>query len=200
VAGVVGALGYLTGLVDGPLLGVVGGLALVALGRGLLAAEGAELIAPASFAVVAGAAGVVSLRWGTLELDSIGGIQAVLGPTMVVEPTLVAGGAIAAFVAALIAAGIGMTEPVSDEVLPRWWWWVESATIAGVLGFLFVGSPLTDFPGAGLWAGGSAAAAGAIYLSARFAASRSMAQRVVVIGLCAAVVAVAAGLATGAGS
>ncbi|MGH2693430.1 MAG: hypothetical protein ACRDJJ_01315, partial [Actinomycetota bacterium] len=54
-AGLVIALGYLLGLVPGPLVAVVGGLALVTFGRGLLCRRGDEAVAGAALAVVAGA-------------------------------------------------------------------------------------------------------------------------------------------------
>jgi hypothetical protein len=192
VAGVVAVLGYLTGAVDGPVLGVLGGLALLTFGRSLAARPGAELIAPASFGILAGAAGVVALRWGTLDLPGIGGIHAVLGPIITVEPVPVAALAGAALGAAAVAAGLGAAELVPEAAGPRWWWWVEVGTVSATLAVLFVGSPFTGFDHAGRWAGATALLAAVSALSARVSAGRSVGLRLLLLGVCIVVVGAAA--------
>ena len=101
VAGVIVCLGYLLGLVPGPLVAVLAGLCLLTLGRSLGHEPGVAFRAVAGFAVVGLALVVGALRWGTLSLDEIRGAQAVLGPTLSVGPqeaaigaSLAAGGAV----------------------------------------------------------------------------------------------------------
>lgn len=192
VTGVIGALGYLTGLVDGPVLGILGGLALLSFGRALASERGAELIAPASFGVLAGAAGVVALRWGTLDLNGIGGIQAVLGPIVTVSPAPVAAMAGAALAAAAGAAGVGLTEPAPGIGAPRWWWWVEAGTVSGVLALMFGGSPFAGLAGAALWVGATALLGAVVVATSKVLGPRAVPVRLVAIGICAAVVVVAA--------
>ena len=192
-----GAVGYLAGLVDGPVLGILGGVALLSFGRSLASAGRGELIAPASFGVVAGAAGVVALRWGTLELDGIGGIQAVLGPIVSVDPAPVAAMASASLVAALVATGVGMTDPPAGIATPRWWWWAEIGTMSGVLALLFVSSPSAGPGGVALWGVATAALVALAAMTSRATSQRSVLARLLIIGICGLVVAVAA-LVTGA--
>lgn len=110
-AGMIVALGYLLGFVRGPVMAVIGGLALVTLGRGISAPAPEDLVLAGSLAVLAGAVGVGALRWGVVDLGDLRGIQAVLGPTLLVGPTgaaaacwIAAGGAVTAL-AAWLAAG-----------------------------------------------------------------------------------------------
>ena len=105
-AGTIVALGYLLGLVRGPVMAVVGGLALVTLGRCVSARPPDDLVLAGSLAVLAGAVGVGALRWGVVDLGDLRGIQAVLGPTVLVGPAtaaaacwIAAGGAVAALAA-----------------------------------------------------------------------------------------------------
>jgi hypothetical protein len=93
VAGVVVCLGYLLGLVPGPLVAVLGGLALLTLGRAVGHESGVAFQSIGGFAVVGLALVVGALRWGTLSLDEIRGAQAVLGPTLSVGPQEAAIGA-----------------------------------------------------------------------------------------------------------
>jgi hypothetical protein len=110
-AGAVLALGYLLGLAPGPLVAAVGGLALITYGRVLLVDRTMSALACAALAVVAGAVGVAALRWGTLDLGELRGVQAVLGPTILVGPTSVAIASAAAAVAALLALAVWMLGP-----------------------------------------------------------------------------------------
>ena len=187
-----GAVGYLVGLVDGPVLGILGSVALLSFGRALASVDGGELIAPASFGVVAGAAGVVALRWGTLELDGIGGIQAVLGPIVSVDPAPVAAMASASLLAALVATGVGMSDPGAGIGTPQWWWWAEIGTVSGALALLFVSSPIAGFSGAALWGAATAGFVAAAAMTSRTTSQRSVLARLLIIGICGLVVAAAA--------
>ena len=84
-AGIVVALAYLTGLVPGPLLAAVGGLALVTYGHALLLERSPSLLTGTAFAVIVVALASGALRWSTLDLAELRGVQAVLGPTVLVE-------------------------------------------------------------------------------------------------------------------
>lgn len=110
-AGIVIALGYLVGLVDGPIVAVVGALGLVALGRAIALSRVQAPAAGLAFAILAGALGVAALRWGALGLTSLRGAQAVLGPTVTVGPPAVAAAAGVAGLAAAAAAGIWLSDP-----------------------------------------------------------------------------------------
>lgn len=105
-AGVVFAAGYLSGYVDGPLAAVVGGLALITFGRSLLLERRAAAVAALSLAVVAAALGIGALRWSTLDLGEIRGVQAVLGPTILVAPDRLALGTSLAAGASLLALAL----------------------------------------------------------------------------------------------
>jgi hypothetical protein len=122
VAGLVIALGFLSGLVPGPLVAAIGGLALITFGRGLLVDRVGEFRSGASLALIAGAVGVAGLRWGTLQLEDVRGVQAVLGPTVLVEPSaaataawLAAGGAVLA-----LAVWLGTVRPDGRIELALW--------------------------------------------------------------------------------
>ena len=106
VGGAVLALGYLTGLVNGPLVAVVGGLALITFGRSLRMDRASQTLAAAGLAVIAGCLGIAALRWGTLELAELRSVQAVLGPTIVVGPQPAATAAIIATVSGSLALGL----------------------------------------------------------------------------------------------
>lgn len=191
VAGAIGALGYLLGVVDGPVIGALAGLALVAFGRGLSAPPGAELLGPACFGVLAGAAGSAALRWGTLDLPEIQGAQGVLGPTVVVEPVAVAVMSGAALVASTLALGVWMGEPERGRSLTRWWW-VELAAGALLLATLFSGPPPSDPGQAGIWLGAATVVGASATVIGRPAAKLRLGVRFSIVGVCAAVVAGAA--------
>jgi hypothetical protein len=106
-AGFVVALAYLTGAIPGPLLAVAGGLALVTYGHALLLERKPSLVVGAAFAVIVAALASGALRWSTLDLEELRGVQAVLGPTVLVEKSgadLPVLGPVAAWLAA--AAGV----------------------------------------------------------------------------------------------
>ena len=105
-AGIVFALGYLLGIVPGPIVAALGGLALITFGRSLLLDRSGATLAALALAVVGGALGVGALRWSTLDLIELRGVQAVLGPTLWVGPDRVALAAGIASGAALLALGV----------------------------------------------------------------------------------------------
>lgn len=191
VAGAIGALGYLTGIVDGPVVGALAGLALVTFGRGLLAPVGSELIGPACFGVLAGAAGSAALRWSSLDLHEIQGAQGVLGPSVAVEPAAVAAMSIAALLAGTLALGIWGGDPRGDDTMARWWW-VELTAGALLLGTLFCGPPPTDVVQGGLWLGSTVLIGAAATVTGRIGAGFSVRTRIATIAVCAVVVAAAA--------
>ena len=123
VGGLVLALGYLTGLVGGPLVAAVGGLALTTFGRSLRMDREGQALAAAGLAVIAGALGIAALRWGTLELAELRSVQAVLGPTVLVGPKSAATAAIIASVAASLALGL----------------WVAALPVRGFFGWAWTG-------------------------------------------------------------
>jgi hypothetical protein len=106
---VVIALGYLFGLVGGPIVAVVGGLALITYGRCLLVDRATGIAAGAALAIVAGALGVGALRWGSLDLADLRGVQSVLGPTLLVGPDRAAAASAVAAGAALLALAVWMS-------------------------------------------------------------------------------------------
>lgn len=95
-AGCVIALGYLIGLVPAQIFSVFAALLLLTLGRALACDRIRGVCAFLALAVIGLALAVVSLRWGTTSLDGIRGVQAVLGPTVLVEPQEAAAGTILA--------------------------------------------------------------------------------------------------------
>jgi hypothetical protein len=102
------ALGYLSGLVDGPIVAVIAGLGLMVLGRSLQLGRPADAVAAVALGILVAALGVGALAWRTLELGAIRGAQGVLGPTVLVEPREAA-------TAAWLAAGAGAL------CLALWW-------------------------------------------------------------------------------
>lgn len=192
VAGVVLAFGYVTGIVDGPVVGAIGGIALITFGRALVSSGGGELIGPGALAVLAGGTGVVALRWGTLELADIRGIQGVLGPTIFVEPVAVAAASGVALAGALVALGLWLTEPSEGTRSPRWW--AEAVTVSLLLSGMFVGPELAGWSEAGVWLGATALllviAVGVSIIVGRLSAS----LRTIVLVACALLVAGAAGV------
>lgn len=104
--GLVLALGYLTGLVGGPLVAAVAGLALITFGRCLRMDREDQALAAAGLAVIAGALGITALRWGSLELAELRSVQAVLGPTILVGPEMTAAAVIVAAMAANVALAL----------------------------------------------------------------------------------------------
>ncbi len=164
-AGLVLALGYLTGFVAGPLVAAVGGLALMTFGRCLSLDRGAQVLSAAGLAVVAGAVGVTGLRWGTLDLAGLRSVQAVLGPTLLVGPTAGAGASIAAAGAAIVALALWLSARPAQGA----WQWagatLEALAMALCVVTAFWGpkllagadvEPSETMRGAGIWLGATA--------------------------------------------
>lgn len=129
-AGLVLALGYLTGFVAGPLVAAVGGLALMTFGRCLSLGRGAQVLSASGLAVIAGAVGVTGLRWGTLDLSGLRSAQAVLGPTLLVGPTAGALASIAAAGAATVALALWLSARPSQSAWQWGWATLEALAIA----------------------------------------------------------------------
>ena len=194
VSGVVAALGYLAGIVEGPVVAVIGALALITFGRALTTrAEGVPLLGGA-FAVLAGASGVVALRWGTLELSELRGIQGVLGPTFLVEPLELGIATSAAVVGGIGALGVWLAEPTSGGDKGRMWHWAEPATIALSLTALFAGPQVTGIREALVWVVGVVAIAGMGEALGRLLMSRALPVRAAVLGGAGALTLLGAGL------
>jgi hypothetical protein len=203
VAGSIIALAYLLGLVPGPLVSVVGGLALVTLGRALLLTELAARRAVISLAVIAGALGVGALRWGTLDLPELRGVQSVLGPSVFVGPESTAIACGLALAAGLLGLGSWLLEPHPTGRTDNIWGAVEVAIGALALVTVFIDPARSVLQGAGFgqilieigrWLG-------AVVLAVALVIGSSIAQRRLpkraswaVLGSAAAAVAVAAGL------
>ena len=114
-AGAVFALGYLLGLVDGAIVAPVAGIALMVLGRVVVEEkDDYVLISAVSLSVFAGALGVAALRWNTLQIGTLRGAQAVLGPTLLVEPVTVATAAWLAAIGAAVALGVWSVFPAPE--------------------------------------------------------------------------------------
>ncbi len=145
-AGVVIALGYLSGIVPGPIVAVVGGLGLMTYGHQLLVERRAALVAGAALAVLGGALGVAALRWGALGLSEIRGVQSVLGPTLLVGPpqSAVASGIAAG--AGLVALGVWLALPWPSSRGTFVGWGIEA-----VIGAVALVSVFFDPAQPGLW-------------------------------------------------
>jgi len=134
-------LGLALGVVPGTVPAFIGGVSLITLGRR------ADLRTTASLAILAIALGIGALRWSTVDLQKLFGIQEVLGPSVLVGPQLPAtatGLAAAAALAALMVWRVPSLEPLL--VLPgglgvwstRIWTWLETwAPAAGITSVFF---------------------------------------------------------------
>lgn len=157
-------LGYLLGLVQGPVVSVVGGLALITFGRNLLLDHRSAAVSGAALAVIAAALGIAALRWGALDLGELRGVQSVLGPTVLVGPTEASLATSIAGAAAVVALTVWMSRPWPASKVLFGWWGVEAAVASLALLTLFF-EPVALFDGAeGAvailgWAGGTLAIA-----------------------------------------
>jgi len=205
--GLVLALGYLTGLVDGPLVAAVAGVALITFGRCLRMDRADQALAAAGLAVMAGALGITALRWGSLELSELRSVQAVLGPTILVGPEMTAVAVIVAAVAATLALTVWVAAlPVRG--FGSWaWTGVETLAVALALVTAFWGPKvllgLEEVPSPEIvesFAGWAAASAAVITvgigggLLARLAVAR---VRVALMAVATLALLVAAGLIAG---
>lgn len=93
-AGAIFALGYLLGLVEGPVTGAIGGLGLMTFGRALGRGPASSARLWGAWAVLSAAAFWLASRWTSLAFVDLWGAQGVLGPTILVGPTEVAVGSI----------------------------------------------------------------------------------------------------------
>lgn len=148
-AGLVIALGYLLGVVAGPVVAVVGGLALITYGRSLLLTRIPASIAGAAVAVLAGAMGVGALRWEALELAELRGVQAVLGPTLLVGPTQSAVATSIAAGAALLALAVWLSAPWPSNRFGLIWAGLEAIVGALAITTVFFDPAESGLGGAG---------------------------------------------------
>lgn len=130
LAGIVIAGAYSFGIVDGPIVAAVGGLALVTFGRALLVDGHGPLVAAAGLGILAAAIGVAAIRWGTLEVAELRGVQAALGPTVATGTSAVVGWAITAAVAGLVALLLWTAVEPAGATL---WGIVEGSVFAATL-------------------------------------------------------------------
>lgn len=180
-AGSVLALGYLVGLVGGPLPAVLGALALLTLGRCAASSRPDDLVLGGALAAIGGALLVGALRWETVDLAGLRGAQAVLGPTVLVDPLSAAAACWLAALAgtAALAAWLATARRSDAEVggrLVQTLWLGEAAVGALAIVTVFWGGsvPRGSFGGVdgalalGQWAVAVAAVAGAAVVSARY--------------------------------
>ncbi|MDP9067673.1 MAG: hypothetical protein M3N53_04890 [Actinomycetota bacterium] len=154
VAGIVIALGYLLGLVGGPVVAVVGALGLMTYGRSVLVAQRAAIVTGAALAVMAGALGVAALRWGALDLGALRGVQSVLGPTLLVGPVQSAVATTTAAAAAMGALAVWLAAPWPESRVEISW-----ALAEGAVGAFAIVTVFFD-PARSAFAGGDAASIG----------------------------------------
>jgi hypothetical protein len=155
VAGMVVALAYLTGALPGPLLAPAGALALVTFGHALLLERTPSLVAGAAFAVIIAALTAGALRWATIDLGELRGVQAVLGPTVLVEksssgipPALAPIAAWGAAAACVFAMAVWLRFPRGEvwfSLLP----WAAELLVAGLAVATVFWGPSVDSLGAG---------------------------------------------------
>ncbi|HEY7874183.1 MAG TPA: hypothetical protein VIG64_03565 [Actinomycetota bacterium] len=148
-AGGVIALGYLLGVVPGPIVPVIGGLALMTFGHGLLLDRSSRLFAGLGLAILAGAVGIAALRWGVMGLEAIRGAQQVLGPTVMVGPTRAATASWIAAIAGVLglAVWVASSRPKGRAALAGWA--AEVAIGALVLVWVFWGDAHDSSSGSG---------------------------------------------------
>lgn len=204
-AGIVVSLGYLLGLVNGSIVALVGGLALITFGRVLLLDRWEGVLSGAALAIAAGALGVAAVRWQELGLDALRGIQAVVGPTLLVEPGAAAAASVLAAAAAAIAFGLWLGGPLLGGRAVWLWLGAEGAVAALAMVSVFWGPAL---PGRGSENLGSAVGGWALATAVVLAVVGGLmvviprfgvVWRWVVLGIAALAVFAAAGLMASAG-
>ncbi len=139
VAGGVLALGYLLGVVPGPVAGAVGALALMTFAKALFLPPDEALVVAGALAVLAAAAGVGAVRWGTLDLAVIRGAQGVLGPTVLVAPSQASLGAWLGAAAGVVALGVWLSPSEGAGWRVSAWTALEAALGALILVSVFWG-------------------------------------------------------------
>lgn len=144
VAGAIAGLGLIAGLSPGAIPALVGAIAMITVARSGDPRSIAGLI------VIGCALGVGGLRWTTLDLGSIYGIQEVLGPAVAVGPPLAGAAAATVVVAALLALVVWSAAPpaallalpgVPGIWLERAWTWVETAVPLAAITSVFLRLP-----------------------------------------------------------
>ena len=202
-AGVVITLGYLLGIVAGPVVAVVGGLALITYGRSLLLTRIPASIAGAAVAVLAGALGVGALRWEALELAELRGVQAVLGPTLLVGPTQSAVATSIAAGAALLALAVWLSSPWPTGRFGLVWGALEAIAAALAITTVFFDPAESGLGGGGAgsfiaqlmrWAAVVVVAASAASGLAWFLSRQKVVWRVIPVAVAGAAVVAAAAL------
>lgn len=202
-AGWVFGLGLGLGLVPGPAVLLLGVLALLTLGRAA-AGGGSPEPAVAAFALMALAIVTVLFRWRVGDLGALRGVQAVLGPSVTVGPSLVAAGCIAAGMGAVAALSVWLASSAPRRG-PAWLLVGAEAVVVSLLLVTVFWGPEIPAGVSGLERAGEALEWGAMTLgvavvalaAAWLQARRPALVRVVLIAATAAV-SIAAGIIGGA--
>lgn len=140
------ALGYLFGLVQGPVVAVAGGVGIMTVGR--LLHDWDRRSAALAGAALAGyivAWGIGGLRWSSLALGDIRGAQAVIGPTLATGDAWAVAGAWLAGAGAVLATAVWLAVPSS---MSRWSRALDAVPVALATGAVLWGPSLD--PAAGL--------------------------------------------------
>jgi hypothetical protein len=147
LAGIILALGYLSGLVGGTLLTLAGAFALITGGRLLVSDRRDSIFVGVGFAVISLALGAVALRWGTTSLHEWREIQSVLGSPIALEPQVGAIGCGLAAFGGTLASVLWLTgeRPVGRPA--KLLQIVEVSTIAVALVTAFWGAGVPDSGG-----------------------------------------------------
>lgn len=191
-AGATVALGYLLGLVQGPLVAVAGGIALMTVGRGLGRASRETAMLCAAFLVLAGGWNVVAMRWSSLMVDDLRGAQGVLGPTLLVGPAEIVVGLATAAGGCLVALAVwAASPPIGGRAV--WVRGIESVPAALATVTVFWGPAIAGAPPETLaaWGGGVALLALIATAGARFV--RNDRARTAALAVAASAVLVGAG-------
>lgn len=204
VAGAVLLVGYLSGIVPGAIVSIVGAIALMTFGRALLLDRTATAVSGVALAVAAGALGIAGLRWGTLSLSDLVGAQSVLGPTILVGPSLPAVASGVSFAAVLVATAAWATEPQGTDRVARIWGRIEAILVVLAATVVFAapgaGGGIGELVGSpdqlGVTAAAAAVGTAIVFFAPRLFTSRKIRWLVLV----AAAVAVGASAALVAGS
>ncbi len=135
------ALGLALGIAPGTVPAFIGGVSLITVGRRV------ELRTSASLVLLALALGIGALRWSTVDLQQLFGIQEVLGPSLLVGPELPAAATGLAAFASIAALMVWCSPPLEPLVLlpgemgvwsTRVWAWLETwAPAAGIASVFF---------------------------------------------------------------
>ncbi|MGH2694115.1 MAG: hypothetical protein ACRDJJ_04790, partial [Actinomycetota bacterium] len=139
-----------------------------------------------------------ALRWETLDLASIRGVQAILGPTVLVEPRAAATAAWLGAGGGAAAVGVWLSVVRPSSAAGWLWWALEGAVGALALVTVFWGPtivPSDPFPRALEWVGAVAAVAAVECALAALCARFGSVFGWVAVGVGVGAVAVATGAA-----